>query len=294
MASRTPLQDVLASLERDWPWYVGGLLAAGGIAYGARRLLGGPGLVTIIPIENHGLTQTIGNPSLPYLNQLARQYASCTNYRTTYHPSLPNYLIMTSGQSWGITDDGYHLVQSGGQDLFAQMTAAGVPWRAYAQSMGRPCRTSDSDVYASRHVPAVYYDSVVNSGACDQLVVDLNQLPVDLAADAVRFAFVTPDLQSDWHDGTASQLDAFLAQWIPQIVSSPGYQRNGVVIIVADENDSGTLVPCVVISENLRQSQLQDPTPYDHRSLCAGIQDWLGLGRLQATQGVSSLAGLTR
>lgn len=278
-------------VETYAPWVLGGLVVGGTIAWVSGAF--GSGSLFVIPIENHGLDQTIGNPNLPYLNQLASSYAYCTNYTTRVHPSLPNYLLMTSGQTWGVTDDAYHLIP-GDQNVFAQMTAAGVPWRAYAQSMGRPCRTTDSEVYASRHNPAVYYDSVVNGGACAQQVVDLSQLPADLASGTPRFVWITPDLQNDWHDGTAAQLDAFLSQWVPLIMGSSAYQSGGTLVIVADENDSGTLVPAIVVSSRLAQAPFQDPTAYDQRSLCATIQDLMGVPRLPATAGINSLASMLR
>jgi len=290
MARKSKLSDFL---DKYWPW-----IAAGGVGIGAgllaKRILNN-GTLFIIPIENHGYDQTINNPNLPYLNRLAQQYAVCTSYQQRWHPSLPNYLVMTSGQTWGISDDSYHLVRSNGLDLFAQMTSSGVPWRAYAESMGRPCRTTDTELYASRHNPAVYFDSVVNGGNCQQQVVDLSQLPSDLASNAVRYAFITPNLQNDWHDGSAGQLDAWLSQWVPMIMQSPGYQRGGCIVIVADEDDSGSgRIPCVVISDRLVQAPFADSTQYDHRSLCAMAQDFLGIGRLPATQGVNSLASMLR
>ena len=272
---------------RDVPWWAWALAGAGGVALLAG---GGDTSLFVIPIENHGFDQTIGNRSLPYLNQLARSGVIATNYTTRHHPSLPNYLLMTSGQTWGVRDDGYHLIDSRGADVFAQMTAHGVRWRAYAESMGTPCRTSDNNLYASRHNPAVYYASVVHGGACAQQVIDLSHMPGELAADAVRFGFIVPNLRNDWHDGTAAQLDAWLRTWIPTIMASPAYRRGGAIIIVADENDEGIRVPCIVISNRLHAPGTQDATPYDQRSLCATIQDVLGLPRLAATMGVASLA----
>ncbi len=43
-----------------------------------------------------------------YTAQLAGQYAVATNYHGVSHPSLPNYLALTSGGTWGIADDGWH------------------------------------------------------------------------------------------------------------------------------------------------------------------------------------------
>ena len=277
--------------KQYWPWLAA---AAGGVgaAVLAKRIFFSGSLFVIV-IENHGYSQTIGNANLPYLNQLANQYAICTNYGQRWHPSLPNYLVMTSGQDWGIRDDGLHLIDTGGQDLFAQMMSAGIPARSYAESMGTPCRRSDTSVFATRHVPALYYKSVVNSGSCQYKVVDLSQLPGDLASNAVRYAFITPNLQNDWHDGSAAQLDAWLSQWVQLIMQSPGYQNGGCIVVVADEDDSGEgRLPCVVISERLKQHPMADNTPYDHRSLCALAQDFLGLPRLAATQGVPSLMSM--
>ena len=42
----------------------------------------------------------------PYINGLTKTYAYTTNYSTNYHPSLPNYLDITSGTNQGVTADG--------------------------------------------------------------------------------------------------------------------------------------------------------------------------------------------
>lgn len=290
MARRSPWID---TLNKNAPWLIGGAAVLGIGALAARRLLYPvPGTIFVVVEENHGYSQTIGNAALPYLNSLANAYASLTGYTTTFHPSLPNYLLMTSGSNWGISDDAYHLIDTGGADLFAQMTAAGVPWRSYIESMGPSCNTVDSNLYASRHNPAVYYSSVINGGSCAQQVVDLSQLPTDLAADAVKFAYVKPNLQNDWHDGTAPQMDAWLQQWIPLMVGSPGYQRGGAIFILMDESNIGSQIPGIVVSENLKQKPFADSTPYDQRSVCAALEDLMGLPRLAATQGVPSMASM--
>lgn len=270
----------------------GAALAAVGVAWiFARGGRGGSGTIFTIVMENRGYDEIIGNPQMPYLNQLANTYANLTNYHANQHPSLPAYLVMTSGQTWGVTDDGYHLIP-GNENIFAQMDAARVSWRAYAESMGRPCRTTDTNLYASRHNPSVYYQSVLaNQNACSQKVVDLSQLSADLA-NPPKYVWITPNLQHDIHDGTRAQGDAWLSQVIPQIMASPGYQRGGVIFILFDESYQGSRLPAVVISESLRGRQ--DATAYDHRSYLAGVQDLLGIGRLPATQDVTSMAGMFR
>src|SRR3954466_5333514 len=56
--------------------------------------------VMIIAEENHGYEQIIGNPRASYLNRLATQYGTATDYEAGYParcPSLAAYILMTSG-----------------------------------------------------------------------------------------------------------------------------------------------------------------------------------------------------
>src|SRR5690349_14453438 len=53
--------------------------------------------------ENHGLAAA--RTGMPYLASLADQYGVATDYRALAHPSLPNYLAMTSGSTLGVRDD---------------------------------------------------------------------------------------------------------------------------------------------------------------------------------------------
>jgi hypothetical protein len=61
--------------------------------------------VVWVVMENHSYTQIIGSPSAPYINSLASQCGVPLRYYALSHPSLPNYLGMTSGQLFGIQDD---------------------------------------------------------------------------------------------------------------------------------------------------------------------------------------------
>src|SRR5690348_16303583 len=59
-----------------------------------------PGSVFVIVMENRDYDQAIAGG---YTAQLARTYAVATDYHGVSHPSLPNYLAMTSGSTWGVT-----------------------------------------------------------------------------------------------------------------------------------------------------------------------------------------------
>src|SRR5260221_12203008 len=55
--------------------------------------------IYIIVMENHEFSDIIGNASAPYINSLAQQYALATAYTAVTHPSLPNYMALTGGNT---------------------------------------------------------------------------------------------------------------------------------------------------------------------------------------------------
>src|SRR5690242_13057226 len=60
--------------------------------------------VFVIVMENHEFGDIVGSPSAPYLNQLAQQYGLATNYFGVTHPSLPNYMALTGGDTFFNSD----------------------------------------------------------------------------------------------------------------------------------------------------------------------------------------------
>ena len=71
------------------------------------RLLATPRAhVMVIMMENETFSSVIGNPSLPYLNStLAAHYLVLQQAFAVGHPSLPNYLELVSGSTWGVNSD---------------------------------------------------------------------------------------------------------------------------------------------------------------------------------------------
>ncbi|HEX9545919.1 MAG TPA: alkaline phosphatase family protein, partial [Acidimicrobiales bacterium] len=82
--------------------------------------------VFVIVLENSSYAQALRQP---YIAGLARNYAVATNYTDVGDPSLPNYLAMTSGSTWGIRDDGFHRLPATG--IGNQLSDAGISWKAY-------------------------------------------------------------------------------------------------------------------------------------------------------------------
>src|SRR5213079_1440463 len=102
--------------------------------------------------------EIIGSSAAPYLNKLASQCGLATAYKAISHPSLPNYIAMTSGSTQGITDDsGPSAHPLDVPSIFSQL---GSDWRALEESMPSNCSLKNSGQYAVRHNPAAYYTNI--------------------------------------------------------------------------------------------------------------------------------------
>lgn len=62
--------------------------------------------VVLIVMENRSYSEIVGSPAAPYFNRLAGLCGLATDYSAVAHPSLPNYLALTSGSTQQVTDDG--------------------------------------------------------------------------------------------------------------------------------------------------------------------------------------------
>src|SRR5437016_1858207 len=61
--------------------------------------------VVVLVMENAESREVIGSPQAPYANALARRYGLATQSYAITHPSLPNYLALTSGSTHGVSSD---------------------------------------------------------------------------------------------------------------------------------------------------------------------------------------------
>jgi phospholipase C len=237
--------------------------------------------VFVIVMENTSLTVGLGSPSV---ERLAAKYALATNYHAVSSPSLPNYLAMTSGSTWGITDDAYHVLPAGG--LGAQLTAAGVTWRAYMEGLTSAGCLDSPYPYAFKHNPFAYY-----GGSCPGNVVPFENLEADLSGHTPSFVWITPGLCHDGHDCALTEAGPWLEDLVARIVASAAWRDHGALFVVWDEGDGrSSVVPLIVASPDVDTRRVN--TMYDHYSLLAAIEDRFGLPRLGAAKDASPLTDL--
>lgn len=239
--------------------------------------------IVLIVDENKPAGSVIGNAAAPYLNRLARTGALATDYRAVAHPSLPNYLALTSGTTAGITTD---CAPSGAcldraPNLAQTLDRADRSWKMYAESMPRPCAAVNTGRYAVKHNPFLYFPSVTADAAyCAAHDVPYADFAHDLSGPSTLpdFSFISPDLCNDMHDCSIATGDRWLAANVPAILGSPAFTRQrSLLIITFDEGDSADNRVACVLAGPAAAPHTVSAAPFTHYSLLRTIEQALGL-----------------
>ena len=139
----------------------------------------------VITLENKATSSIVGSPFAPKINAYLKSGNQFTSYFATGNPSEPNRVAVAAGDDFGITDDApWNCVPAGDTanlpedplpagmppcinptnhniknkpNLFSAITAAGMTWRVYSESMnpGRDWRldsAADDAILAPDHV----------------------------------------------------------------------------------------------------------------------------------------------
>jgi phosphatidylinositol-3-phosphatase len=242
--------------------------------------------IFVILEENKGFDDVIGNRGAPYINSLAENGSLLVNYHSTAHPSLPNYLELTSGTNAGITSDCNPPgagCEANVHNIADEIEQSGRTWKEYAEDMPNPCGTRNDGEYVTKHNPFVYYKDILNNPArCKASVVPLSQLGLDLASGKVpNFSFITPNLCNDMHDCSVDTGDGWLSSVMPQILRSTACTSQSCLVVVTwDENDSGsTNVAAIMIGAGVKNGYRSE-VYYTHYSVLHTIESAWGLGAL--------------
>jgi phosphatidylinositol-3-phosphatase len=249
--------------------------------------------VFIVVEENHSSRQVIGQSSMPFLNSLANQFGLATNYFANAHPSLPNYFVLTTGQTITSSDDLTGTVTD--DTVVKALTTAGKTWKCYADSIpGVGYNGGNTDVYDRSHVPFLFFSGVQGNSAQMGNIVPFTQLAADMAANQLPdYAFIVPNQQNNAHDcpggGTSCDdnvrlgaADAWLAANIQPLLNNPPFQQSGLLLITFDEGASddtahgGGQVPLLVISSKSKQG-FKSTTFYQHQNALRLMLDALGV-----------------
>jgi phosphatidylinositol-3-phosphatase len=217
------------------------------------------------------------------------------------------------------------------QTIAGQLARKHLSWRGYMEDMGndpareastcaRPApggsgvlRATPTDAYVYRHNPFIYFHSVTDDVAsCSAHVVRLENLSRDLRriGTTPNYAFITPSVCNDGHDkpckdGRAGGLvtaDAWLKLWVPRILASPAFKKDGLLIVTFDEAKGDSTACCnepsgpnvtapggngpgggrigaVLLSRFIKPGSIVT-TPVNHYGMLRGVEDIFGLPHL--------------
>ncbi len=242
--------------------------------------------IVIVVFENKEFGTVVDSPDMPYFNQLAKSYTLLTQFYAETHPSLPNYLAMIGGDTFGVTFDCTRCIEDA-PTLPDLIEAKGLTWKTYQEDMPSPCFAGDeAGNYAIKHNPFVYFKPIrLDAARCARSIVPFTQLSVDLAAGTLpNYVFITPNLCNDAHDCPVKIADDWLKGLMAQL--QPALDAEGkpyLIVLTWDEGqgnhsccglpaEAGGRIATILVSPQVK-SGFEDATPYTHYSLLKTISE---------------------
>src|SRR6266487_175035 len=260
-----------------------------GPIFGPPERTTGLSYVVVIIMENKNYEDIIGNSvSAPYINRLVHDYSLATNYSdVSFNFSLPNYLGLIAGSTysrWSACNVPPYACSNWtgvkNQTLIDRLNQAGLSWKAYMDSMPLDCYPYDSGLYAARHNPFVYLDSVLNDTSnCERVVPSGNGASAmisDLGATATasNFMWLTPNLCEDMHDCPTASGDTYLSTVIPEILNSNIFTtQNAALFVTWDEGwgSNSSHVPAIWAGPAIRNNYTSTIS-HNHYSLLKTLE----------------------
>jgi len=247
--------------------------------------------IVLIIFENKEYGSVVNNHLMPYFNLLANSFTLLNQHYATTHPSLPNYISLIGGDTFGITDDcEFSDCYIDAPSLLDLIEASGRTWKTYQDDMPEPCFTGDTIRYVRKHNPFIFFDPIrTNTERCQQSIVPLTYLDDDIAANAIpNFVFITPDICYSAHDCTLDLADGWLKDQVEKLY--PPLDATGepyLIIVTWDEGQgdhscyglpelAGGRIATLLISPQVKSNFL-DTTPYSHYSILKTISAAWGL-----------------
>jgi hypothetical protein len=288
-----------------------GLFGCGGVSHSTTPSQPAPPVpaadhVFLVVLENHGFSQVIGNPAMPYLNSLAGAHRVAIDYIADAHPSRGYYFLLTSGKL-ATLDDSFDGVISD-DNLVRALASAGKSWKAYIEALPSTGYTGpDAGTYLKHHNPFAFFNDVVGAPAQAANMVPFSQFSADLSAGSLaNFVYLLPDSRNDAHDcpdGAASCDDAtklaaadkWLSQNIDPLIKSPNF-GNSVLVITFDEaqpsdlTDGGGQVAAVLVGPHVKPG-FRSSAMFQHQSTLRLILDALKVSDLPGAAGAAPSMG---
>jgi acid phosphatase len=240
-------------------------------------------------VENHSMAEM--RHQMPWTYRLAKRYGYATDYHAMTHPSLPNYLAIAGGSTFGIRDDNNpssHPLH--GHSVFGLARRARLAGRVYAESMPGHCTTVPAGEYAVKHNPWAYF--VAERAQCRRFDTPMRRFAHDVHHGSLPAAgMVVPNVCHDAHDCSLATADTWLKKEVGLAMSGPDFKAGRLAIVItADEDDGsqGNAVLTTMVYPSVRGVVTR--TGLTHYSLCRLYTQVLGLAPLRHAKRAPSMA----
>ena len=202
--------------------------------------------VWIVTEENHSYENVVGNPQMPYYNELIKKYGLATQFYANQHSSLPALMWFVAGAAVELNNNTTSCAHT--QDnVVREVLRRGYTWKTYQENLPyagyQGVKYGDTNAYYRRHNPLIDFSDVCPGTGQDKKSVPYSQLATDIADDKTpNFAYVTPDGDEDAHDGSLAAADQWLQDYLPAILALPEFAPggDGLLFIVWDEGTLST------------------------------------------------------
>jgi acid phosphatase len=243
-----------------------------------------PDHIVIAILESHGYSELIGSSAAPYINSLANDTLSAlfTESYAITHPSQPNYLVLFSGNTQGVTDN---LVPSDipftTPNLGRQLIDSGKTFVTYSEDLPEVGYNGPmSGAYARKHNPVTNW---MGTGF-NQVSTTTNQpftaFPSDNFTILPTVCYVVPNLNNDMHNGTDPARITKGDQWI--FNNLYGYiqwakTNNSLFILTFDEQGNSSINHIITILTGPMVQSGHYSTKINHYSVLHTIEKIYGL-----------------
>jgi hypothetical protein len=223
--------------------------------------------VFLVSLTSSGYQAAFGSGTasqMPYLNGTLRPKGLLlTNYSVLTEATTPNGIATISGQPPNeateaecpvFEEECLYAVET--STIAEQLVVGGFTWRAYMEGMVDPTTgepqncvypagSEEEEVepggYSARLNPFTHFHSLLDVGGCSEGDVPITELKKDLKSEATTASwnYISPDLCSagaaegclEGAPAGAAAADAWLAEVVPEILESPAYKKDGLLIV---------------------------------------------------------------
>lgn len=249
----------------------------------------------MIAEENHSYEEVVGNSGMPYYNQLIQSYGLAGQFYSDQHSSLPALMWFVAGAEVTANNETVSCEHSE-DNVVRELLKQGYTWKSYQEGMPyagfQGLFGGTDNIYYRRHNPLIDFTDVCPGTGQDIKSVPFTQMTTDFAdGTVVNYAYITPDVNDDAHNGTLEQADQWLQDHVPDILARPEFSPggDGILFVVWDEGvdtddrcsatvalGCGGRTPTLVIGPGVKAGY-QSTTTYHNEDVLATVCAAMGL-----------------